>query len=271
MRFRPFFSFSRRSGKKLDVEISPVFANTVRGKGLDNAESAKWREKENGEVKKKEKVSGRPGWWKRRSLFQKYMLCISVVSVVTITHSIIMIREYGRPGIDRSLQPYTEFVKSIVNVDPNNGSVLYMIPFLIAIATLVTLPIVHAVAINYRTRKGIRQQYGGQYVTARGEVVKSYGEKKIADYLHARGVRYGYEWPFYGRDEHGQYRLLAHPDFTVIEDGMTIIIEYFGMANSSREYNETAAWKVERYQQNGACVIGLLPRDLNNLRGKLGI
>lgn len=62
--------------------------------------------------------------------------------------------------------------------------------------------------------------------TVRNEVVKSYGEMDIANFLTQHGIRYIYEYPYEidtRTEEYGQY----HPDFYLPDH--KIYIEYFGI------------------------------------------
>jgi len=162
-----------------------------------------------------------------------------------------------------------ESYRDFLHADMYNGSISPgLLIFVIGAVWFPLTPLMYGAVRKYRVQKRLQspQQsyvYGGNYVTRKGEVVKSYGEKKIADYLYASGIRYEYERPFYGYDEHGRYRLLAHPDFFIPD--YRVVVEYFGMAGNSESYDNTAVWKMERYMQNGIHAIAVFPRDLDNL------
>lgn len=70
-----------------------------------------------------------------------------------------------------------------------------------------------------------------QFISLRGEFLKSWGEKVIADYLFTNGICYYYEKPVMFDDAGGMMR----PDFTIPTQKENssksgIIVEYFGMA-----------------------------------------
>ena len=83
-------------------------------------------------------------------------------------------------------------------------------------------------------------------VTMKGEEVKSYGEKDIADFLFYNGIPYIYE-------DRYPYERNYHPDFHIV--GTDIWIEYFGLnrdgsvapfvggRRASDEYRRQIAWK----------------------------
>ena len=103
--------------------------------------------------------------------------------------------------------------------------------------------------------------------TLRGEAVKSYGEKDIANWLTQHGIRYEYEaeYPVDTRTEqYGQY----HPDFFLPDHN--IYIEYYGVNRnmevpaffSSKDgksateiYRESMAWKEQLHKENGTKLI----------------
>lgn len=71
----------------------------------------------------------------------------------------------------------------------------------------------------------------------KGEDVKSYGEKVIADFLFENDVPYLYERSF----ESGKKNL--RPDFTILKsDNCGVVIEYFGLAGDL-DYDEQSDWK----------------------------
>ena len=104
--------------------------------------------------------------------------------------------------------------------------------------------------------------------TKKGETVKSYGEKHIADFLYSRGIRYVYEESYCvdtADETYGQY----HPDFHL--SGTNIYIEYFGIdregnvatyftsenGDPSEEYRKGIEWKTEVHKTNGTRLIPL--------------
>jgi hypothetical protein len=125
----------------------------------------------------------------------------------------------------------------------------------------------------------VRQHTGTQYTasvtgpsksrivpqsTRNGEVVKSGGERMIADYLYANGIRYEYEKP--AMDATG--RRISRPDFFLPDHN--IYVEYWGMVNSDekherQEYVKSMEWKIKRYHESGNKFISIYPEDLGNL------
>jgi DNA helicase-4 len=105
---------------------------------------------------------------------------------------------------------------------------------------------------DYRSANPIR--------TKRGETVKSYGEKDIADFLFANKINYVYESSYKVDDKGTKYR----PDFFLPENG--IYIEYYGIDRdgkvppyfSSRDgktpsetYSESMKWKEDIHEKKG--------------------
>jgi len=104
-------------------------------------------------------------------------------------------------------------------------------------------------------------------LTLNKEVVKSYGEMRIANFLFASGIKYNYEESYFidTRDqEYGQY----HPDFYLPE--YDIYIEYFGINRDNKVpsyfvgkgektanevYIESMKWKRELHRDNNTTLI----------------
>ena len=104
-------------------------------------------------------------------------------------------------------------------------------------------------------------------LTAKGELVKSYGELEIANFLYQNGIEYQYEAPYIidtRTEEYGQY----HPDFYL--PGYNTYIEYFGIdrdgnvpdfflsrgeLSAKDAYNDAIKWKRETHQQNDTKLI----------------
>ncbi|MBO4864200.1 MAG: UvrD-helicase domain-containing protein [Eubacterium sp.] len=119
------------------------------------------------------------------------------------------------------------------------------------------------------------------------EVLKSYGEMEIANFLAQHGINYQYEaaYPLDTRDEeYGQY----HPDFYLPD--YNIYIEYFGIdrkgnvpdyfsdkdgKSASEIYREGIEWKRRIHKENGTTLIECYAYEhfegmlLNNLKEKL--
>lgn len=81
----------------------------------------------------------------------------------------------------------------------------------------------------------------GRHVTRNKEVVRSKPEKRIADFLHRKGVRYVYEMPIEG----------ATPDFYLPDSN--IIIEHWGMDRS--RYKRRRMEKTRMYRARGYLVV----------------
>lgn len=79
--------------------------------------------------------------------------------------------------------------------------------------------------------------------TARGDLVRSWGEARVADWLHARGIRYEYEPLVAGR----------RPDFYLPDLG--VIVEYSGV--EKEEYARRHAEKMRAYRAARIPVIEL--------------
>lgn len=123
--------------------------------------------------------------------------------------------------------------------------------------------------------------------TINDEVVKSYGEMLIANFLAQHGIRYVYEAPYLAdtrTEEYKQYQ----PDFYLPD--YNIYIEYFGIdregnvpeyfsgkdgKSASETYNEGIAWKRNIHKDNGTTLIECYAYEhfegvlLDNLKDKL--
>jgi DNA helicase-4 len=104
-----------------------------------------------------------------------------------------------------------------------------------------------------------RRSLSGQ--SLRGETIKSFGEKAIADFLFEHDIHYQYERNWWWSERN--YR----PDFTLpLENSKGLIIEYFGMAGEP-EYDEMAEEKRRFWQKKENWkLIEIFPRDVR--RGK---
>jgi len=79
--------------------------------------------------------------------------------------------------------------------------------------------------------------------TLGGELVKSHGEKAIADFLFEHGIPYKYE------RNHWWSGVNYKPDFTIFSDAKSgVIIEYFGMAGNAR-YDQLTKEKQEYWAE----------------------
>lgn len=101
-------------------------------------------------------------------------------------------------------------------------------------------------------------------VTLDGEVVKSGGERLIANYFHEHDIKYEYEKP--AKDLSN--RRISKPDFYLPE--YDTYVEYWGMVNAvdhrkRQQYIEGMHWKIARYHENGLKFISIFPEDLRDL------
>ncbi len=92
--------------------------------------------------------------------------------------------------------------------------------------------------------------------TLKGDYVKSFGEKAIANFLFEHDVPYDYErnhW-WNGRN----YR----PDFTIFQGGRSAVIEYFGLTGDP-DYNDQAEAKRDYWRKKpGWQFVEMVPADL---------
>ena len=105
-------------------------------------------------------------------------------------------------------------------------------------------------------RRYHKRSYGRPHTTARGEVVKSRGEKIIADYLFSHGFDYQYEPLMQVGGE------TVRPDFALPDE--KVIIEFFGVTGDE-EYRIKNNYKRSLYDRHNANYIAIYPKDLNNL------
>ena len=103
------------------------------------------------------------------------------------------------------------------------------------------------------------KNYGTISTTLRGELVKSIGEKKIADFLYVNLVKYEYD------KEINLGNKVLRPDFYL--PTFDTYIEYFGLyyVNDGalrRQYRKQAAWKTEMYSLYKIKCISLFPDNV---------
>jgi DNA helicase-4 len=96
--------------------------------------------------------------------------------------------------------------------------------------------------------------------TAAGEVVKSEGERLIADFLFFNGVEYGYEHPYVhdvADAEHSQYR----PDFHYATSDVELWHEHWALDAQGKpppeftDYAESMEWKRSLHAQHGTMLL----------------
>jgi len=98
----------------------------------------------------------------------------------------------------------------------------------------------------------------------RGEYVKSYGEKIIADFLFEHNVPYRYE------RNHWWNGINYRPDFTILKTQKSgVIIEYFGL-QSDPDYDEMSQAKREYWsQKDNWMLLEFSPRDIGIIKERL--
>ena len=104
----------------------------------------------------------------------------------------------------------------------------------------------------------LRYRRSLQRETLRGDFVKSYGEKVIANFLFENRIPYLYE-----RAEKGRLKNYK-PDFMILRgDGTGVVIEYFGMVGDP-DYDEMTQEK-RRYwaEKRGWTLVEYFPEDLS--------
>ncbi|MCR4904015.1 MAG: hypothetical protein K6A23_14245 [Butyrivibrio sp.] len=87
------------------------------------------------------------------------------------------------------------------------------------------------------------------FITDKGEKVRSKSEIIIANTLFKMGIPYRYECPIELR---GYHKGIAYPDFTVlnVRRRKEMIWEHFGMMDNER-YLDDAMYRIEMYEENG--------------------
>ena len=113
-----------------------------------------------------------------------------------------------------------------------------------------------------------RRQAG--FNTFRGEVVKSEGERMIADWLYLNGVDYRYEQPYVhdvASESHSQYR----PDFFYPE--VEVWHEHWALGHDGKPpdsftgYAEAMKWKQELHRQHGTTLVETTWAEIIDGRG----
>ncbi len=112
-----------------------------------------------------------------------------------------------------------------------------------------------------------RQEYGVKSITERGEVMKSIGERRIADYFVKNNINYIYEHDAKGRFLFFDYKI-SSPDFYLPD--YDVYVEYWGLvdADDSRtraQYVRTMRRKMAIYYRNKIKFISIYPDNLKDL------
>ncbi|WP_423230046.1 UvrD-helicase domain-containing protein [Acetobacterium bakii] len=118
-----------------------------------------------------------------------------------------------------------------------------------------------------------------QPITMKNEIVKSYGEMDIANYLYKNGINYQYEVPYKINTATEEYARYV-PDFYLPDED--IYIEYFGInrngkvpsyftgknnKTASQTYKESMIWKRMLHTENNTVMLELYGYDM--LEGQL--
>ncbi|WP_415280948.1 hypothetical protein [Candidatus Nitrososphaera sp. FF02] len=109
-----------------------------------------------------------------------------------------------------------------------------------------------------------KKLHGTVHKTRNGEVVKSGGERIIADYFYHSKIRYQYEKAAIGDSG----RRISRPDFYLPD--YDVYVEYWGMADTKdskdrNAYAKSMEWKMARYHENGIKVVSIFPREIDNI------
>ena len=113
-------------------------------------------------------------------------------------------------------------------------------------------------------------KYGVESVTQKGEEVRSFAEKRIADYFTRNNINYVYEKGTIVSGRRG-WKLRFHvrsPDFYLPD--YDVYVEYWGLVDApdkeTRErYIQNMKKKMAIYYENGIKFISIYPRNLDNL------
>ncbi|MGD0145920.1 MAG: hypothetical protein ABSB53_03590 [Nitrososphaerales archaeon] len=106
------------------------------------------------------------------------------------------------------------------------------------------------------------REYGAPSTTLQGERVKSRAEQRIADYFTRNGIKYVYEKGAQ-TDALIFKQTFAHPDFYLSD--YNVYVEYWGLVDTSKEYQRNMKWKMAQYHKNGIKFISIYPRNMENL------
>ena len=117
----------------------------------------------------------------------------------------------------------------------------------LAVSLLAALVLVVIAVVLLFPRSG--REYGRPSVTLRGEVVRSYSEKVIADWFSRNGIKYLYECPSFDR----KGSVISRPDFYLPD--YCVYVEYWGLVGTGKEYAKTMRWKAAQYRMNGVRVV----------------
>jgi len=113
-------------------------------------------------------------------------------------------------------------------------------------------------------------KYGVESVTQKGEEVRSFAEKRIADYFTRNNINYVYEQEVRVRGGClflSEY-VVGNPDFYLPD--YDVYVEYWGLVDADNErtrerYVENMKKKMAIYYRNNIKFISIYPRNLENL------
>jgi len=100
-------------------------------------------------------------------------------------------------------------------------------------------------------------------------MVKSRGEKQIADYFYSNGINYTYEDQ--AKTTKSAFRRgISRPDFYLPDH--EVYVEYWGMIDvgdteARKKYRQDMEWKKKHYYDNGIRFVQIFPWHLNDLDG----
>ena len=106
--------------------------------------------------------------------------------------------------------------------------------------------------------------------TYRNERVKSHSERRIANWLTQKGIKYEYEKKFVNNDSETVTSRPYFPDFYLPDYG--IWIEFFGLDSKGKtrkdidneKYNEQKDWKIKLHQEHNSKFIDLYYADIQD-------
>jgi hypothetical protein len=118
-----------------------------------------------------------------------------------------------------------------------------------------------------------QREYGVESVTEKGEVVRSYSEKRISDYFARNNINYVYE-PEVNIEHHSFFNLVSSIHRIGLADfylpDYDVYVEYWGLVNAddkwTRErYVKRMKKKMAQYYSNDIKFISIYPDNLSNL------
>ena len=113
-------------------------------------------------------------------------------------------------------------------------------------------------------------KYGVKSITQKGEEVRSFAEKRIADYFTRNNINYVYEKGTIVSSRRG-WKLRYHvraPDFYLPD--YDVYVEYWGLVDADNKrtrerYVQNMKKKMAIYYRNNIKLISIYPRNLENL------